>query len=210
MASRSYRKGLKLKSLSLKEKIKVLERMDVGASMHNVCEEFGIKTSTFSDIKKSGYKIKVHALSLEDSSSSNKTQKRINPAKYSNWDQAVYKWYKQELPSGINIRGVDIQNAAASLAQDLNNEGFTASSGWLFHIWARLCLVNRKVAGKSASSDHNSVEPLRKWVEKVMGDLQLLMAQLYNRDKTCLFWKAVPTNTHRLLRTSPTYLVERW
>ncbi|KAG0711888.1 hypothetical protein GWK47_019634 [Chionoecetes opilio] len=41
------RKGMKLKSLSLQEKVKVLARMDAGASMRAICAEFDIKSSTF-------------------------------------------------------------------------------------------------------------------------------------------------------------------
>ncbi|KAG0717344.1 putative inorganic phosphate cotransporter [Chionoecetes opilio] len=43
----SSRKGMKLKSLSLQEKVKVLARMDAGASMRAICAEFDIKSSTF-------------------------------------------------------------------------------------------------------------------------------------------------------------------
>ncbi|KAG0715591.1 Nitric oxide-associated protein 1 [Chionoecetes opilio] len=38
---------MKLKSLSLQEKVKVLARMDAGASMRTICAEFDIKSSTF-------------------------------------------------------------------------------------------------------------------------------------------------------------------
>ena len=47
----SGRKGMKLKSLSLQDKLKVLARIDAGASMRSVCAEFDIKSSTFYDIK---------------------------------------------------------------------------------------------------------------------------------------------------------------
>ncbi|KAG0730350.1 putative OPA3-like protein CG13603 [Chionoecetes opilio] len=43
----SSRKGMKLKSLSLQERVKVLARMDAGASMCAICAEFDIKSSTF-------------------------------------------------------------------------------------------------------------------------------------------------------------------
>ncbi|KAG0694545.1 hypothetical protein GWK47_027191 [Chionoecetes opilio] len=43
----SSRKGMKLKSLSLQEKVKVLAGMDAGASMRAICAEFDIKSSRF-------------------------------------------------------------------------------------------------------------------------------------------------------------------
>lgn len=41
------RKGLKLKTLTVSEKFKILDCIDSGASMQMVCEEIGIKRSTF-------------------------------------------------------------------------------------------------------------------------------------------------------------------
>ncbi|KAG7157472.1 Tigger transposable element-derived protein 7-like 60, partial [Homarus americanus] len=82
---------------------------------------------------------------LEDPGSSKEVQKRIKPAKFTDLDKAVYKWYKQEHASGINVHGMDIQNATARLAQHLKIQGFNASDGWVFTFRSRHCLVNRKV-----------------------------------------------------------------
>ncbi|KAG7170921.1 Tigger transposable element-derived protein 7-like 6 [Homarus americanus] len=125
-------------------KNKVLDRVDAGTSMRMLCEEFGIKSSTFYDIK------------------------RID------LDQAVYKWYKQERASGIKVRGVNIQNAAARLAQHLKIQGFNAIVGWLFNFRSCHCLVNQKVIGESARVDEGSVEPFRKRLVKIIEDAPLL------------------------------------
>ena len=55
------RKGMKLKTLSIPEKMKVLDAMDAGVGMRHVCDQFGIKSSTFYDIKKARDKIKKRA-----------------------------------------------------------------------------------------------------------------------------------------------------
>ena len=52
MASREYRNCMKLKSLMIPEKVKVLDAIDAGVGVRQVCKRFGIKSSTFYDIKK--------------------------------------------------------------------------------------------------------------------------------------------------------------
>ena len=63
------RKGQKIKAVSISEKLKILDRIYSGVSMPIVCEEFGIKKSTFYDIKKAKDKLRSFALSREDSQS---------------------------------------------------------------------------------------------------------------------------------------------
>ena len=62
----STRKGMKLRTLPISEKVKILDRIDKEASMQMVCEEFGIKHSTFYDIKKARDKIKSFSLNMKD------------------------------------------------------------------------------------------------------------------------------------------------
>ena len=50
--SASSSKGMKLKTLPITEKLKVIDRIESRLSMHVVCEEFGIKKSTYYDFKK--------------------------------------------------------------------------------------------------------------------------------------------------------------
>lgn len=62
LSLKKTRKGMKLKYLSLEDKLKVLERVDSGATMQMVCVEFGVKPSTFYDIKKNRDKIRQQLL----------------------------------------------------------------------------------------------------------------------------------------------------
>ena len=97
----SSRKGMKLKSLSIPEKVKVLDAIDAGVGMRQVCERFDIKPSTFYDIKKAREKIKKRAAELEDAGGSKRVPKRVKLAKYSDLDAAVFKWYKQQRSGGL-------------------------------------------------------------------------------------------------------------
>ena len=113
------RKGMKLKTLPVSEKLKILDRIESGASMHMVCEEFDIKKSTFYDIRKAKDKLRSFSLAREDpenKSGSGSSTRRIRAIKYSELDAAVYKWYQQERSVGVSVRGIDIQSAAQRLA----------------------------------------------------------------------------------------------
>lgn len=195
MNARASRKGMKLKTLSINDKRKLLDRVDAGASMRMMCEEFDIKTSTFYDIKKNKEKIRRHSLTLDDPGSSTKQKKRIRAVKHVDLDEAVYRWYKQERASNVSVRGIDIQHAAGRLAEHLGIRNFVASSGWLYNFRSRHCMGNRKVVGESASADESSVEPFRRKLVDIMDDSGLLIYQLYNADETGLYWKAAPSNT---------------
>lgn len=73
---------MKLKYLSLEDKLKVLERVDSGATMQTVCIEFGVKPSTFYDIKKNRDKIRQQHL-LDNGSS--KVWKTLNSSNLLTW-----------------------------------------------------------------------------------------------------------------------------
>ena len=84
------RKGMKLKTLPVSEKLKILDQMEAGASMQMVCEEFDIKKSTFCDIKKAKEKLHQFASCHDDPNSdgssgpvSDLATKRIRSLKFS-------------------------------------------------------------------------------------------------------------------------------
>lgn len=86
-----------------------------------VCEEFGIKESTFCEICKAKDKLCSFPLICDDPNSSQdgSASKRMRKMKYSELDKTVYKWYKQERSVGVSIRGVDIQSATQWLASQM-------------------------------------------------------------------------------------------
>lgn len=90
LLSKGKKKGMKLKTLSLEDKLRVLDQVDACTSVQMVYAEFDLKTSTSCDIKKNRDRIQQHSLSLEDCS--NKVKMTFKPAKLANLDKTVYKW----------------------------------------------------------------------------------------------------------------------
>jgi hypothetical protein len=131
-------------------------------------------------------------------------RKRTTAAKFSNIDDAVYTWYKQQCSVGVPVRGVELQAAAERFAQKLGETDFKGSTEWLFKFRQRHSIVNRKMVGESLSSDVSSVEPFRQKLKAVITDEKLLLSQIYNGDKTGLFWRAIPQNTQAYRMDSST------
>ena len=181
------RKGEKHRTLAISEKLKILERIENGVSMPVVCEEFSIKKSTFYDIKKAKEKIRRFALSREEGWEKKKPTKRIKGLKYDELDAAVYKWFKQERSVAVEVRGVDIQDAAKRLATHLGIPDFKASTGWLFRFRTRHCIGNRRVVGESKSADLSNIDPFRNKLTKLIKDSGLLLSQVYKADETGLY-----------------------
>ncbi|KAK3857973.1 hypothetical protein Pcinc_035807 [Petrolisthes cinctipes] len=152
------RKGIKLKILSLQDKLRLLLRVDEGASMLEICAEFEMKPSTFYDIKRNKDKIRSHALTQEELGVT--LQKKMRHDKYSILNRAVLRWYRRQqrerTHSCVPIKGVDIQKAAIKFAKLLKIEGFCASYTWLINFRRRHSITNNKVVvniDKSVSAE---------------------------------------------------------
>lgn len=184
---------MKLKTLTLAEKMKLLDRVDAGATMKKICEEFDLRPSTFYDIKKNREKIREHSLSLKEANSTRNSLKRIKVMKNPGLNEAVYNWYEQQHASGVNVRGVDIQHAAIKIAENMKIKDFVASSGWLYNFRTRHSLNKRRIVSEEVSADEESGQPFRKKLAIIIEECHLLLSQVYNAE-TDLHRKAGPGN----------------
>ena len=93
--ARPSRLGWKLKTLPVSEKLKILDDIEAGCSMLIAFERYGIKKSTFYDIRRDKQKIRDFA-SARGVQPGKTPIKRIRTLKHEDLDEAVFKWYKQE------------------------------------------------------------------------------------------------------------------
>ena len=120
--------------------------------------------------------------------------KTMRVAKSRELEDAVYKWYVQERSVGVNVRGVDILDAAVKLAAHMGIS-FSGSVGWLWRFRNRHGIRNKVVHCEAGSGDSGVVEPFRLKFQKLIKEEDLSLSQIYNADETCLFWRSLPTNT---------------
>lgn len=181
-------------SLSLNDKLKIIEKLEDGATVSSICTEYKIAKQTVSDIRKKKDNLRKFVLKFNVEKEASSVKKMRLPSDPS-LDDAVYKWFCQLRSSGMTVRGIEIQAAAERLAKQLNITGFKASSGWLFRFRRRHNITNKKVCGESLSANVDEVEPFRIQLDELLKTGQIQLSQLYNYDETGLYWRALPDTT---------------
>lgn len=141
-------------TLTITDKLNVIEQLEKDVPVSNICLQFKIAKRTVSDIKINKEKIKLFSIKFNVGSSSKKcvdNRKHIKLPPNKNLEEAVYKWYTQHRSSGIPVRGVEVQLAAERLAKHMN-VNFKASGGWLWRFRKRHNIGNRKTCRESLSA----------------------------------------------------------
>lgn len=197
-------------SLSVNQKLELLRKLESGCSVSVLCQEYGVKKQTISDIRKSKDKLTQFSLNYCVSTSSTSKskssgnsgleneRKHMRVASNQDLENAVLKWFMQLRSSGINIRGVDLQSAAKKFADRLGVKNFKASDGWLCNFRNRHGLTNHITHGESASAPTSEIEPFKVKLNEIMKDRSLQLCQIYNGDESGIFWRSLPRNTQAL------------
>ncbi|XP_050733587.1 arp2/3 complex-activating protein rickA-like isoform X1 [Eriocheir sinensis] len=146
--------------LSVSQKLELLRKIDGGMSVAQVCELYGVKKQTVSDIKKARGKLENYAVKFAVSGKGDATRKHMKDPKCVELDLAVYKWYTQERACGVEVRGVELAASAAKLAAHMGIE-FKASDGWLWRFRRRHGIRNLAVTDEAESADAEMIEPFR-------------------------------------------------
>lgn len=181
-------------SLSIKDKLCIIDKLEKGTSVSSICAEYQIAKQTVSDIRKKKDSLQKFFLNFNVEKEASLVKRMRQPSDQS-LDNAVYKWFCQLRSSGMSVRGIEIQAAAERLAKQLNVFNFKASSGWLFRFRRRHNIHNKKICGESLSANEEAVEPFRKALDEVLKKEKINLSQLYNFDETGLYWRALPDTT---------------
>lgn len=187
----SHGKKRKRKSLSLNDKLRVVDKLEKGTFVSSICAQYGIAKQTVSDMRKQKDEIRKFVLKFNVEKETS-VVKRMRLPQDQPLDDAVYKWFCQLHSSGMAVLGVEIQAAANRLAKQLNINNFKASSGWLFRFRRRHNITNKNVCAESLSADNEAVEPFRKKLNEILKAENILPSQLYNYDETWLYWRSLP------------------
>ena len=190
--------------LTISQKIELLQKLDDGWTVAQVCEEFGVKKQTVSDIKKAKEQLRSHARKHSETGTVDTTNvgsiKSIKAAGHTNHDEAVFRWFEQQRSVGVAVRGHEIKMAAVTFADKMKIKDFKASDGWLYRFRKRHGLKDTKLSGEAASAPTDEIEPFRQKINKIIDEEGLVLAQVYNFDETGLFWKSLPINTQEHLK----------
>ncbi|KAG7161849.1 Tigger transposable element-derived protein 7-like 13 [Homarus americanus] len=153
--------------LSVNQKLELIRKLEAGASVSRVCDEYGVKKQT----------------------------EAYESGKDTNLEEAVTKWFVQQRSCGNVVRGVEIQAVAVKLASHMGIENFEASDGWLWRFRNRHGMCNKITHGEAGSAPTEDIEPFRDRLNDLIKSEGLLISQVYNVDETGLYWRSLPRNT---------------
>ena len=101
MASKQKESGRrKHVDLSIGKKLQLIKKLDSGVSVVRVCDEYGLKKQTVSDIRRSKDKLRSYAMKIDVAPSKDRKgavhkRNHMKVPKSSESEEAVYKWYVQ-------------------------------------------------------------------------------------------------------------------
>lgn len=147
MNSNSFMSGpLKRKrvSLSLLQKQQVIERLERGERVNQICMDYNIGKSTVFDIKKQRNAIFETIEKMWDSRDLC-LRKKLRFSKNKRLDHEVYKWYLRMKRNGKFLSKNDIREKALEINKRIKGvESFKATNNWLMRFLRQHC-INEKV-----------------------------------------------------------------
>ena len=124
------------KGLSMEDKLKIIERLEEGASHRKVAKEYGISQSTVGYIKKKKDHVRLFVSTLDTRAALKRKNLRV--AKDVPHEAAVYQWYVDETVKGIFVTGSALAEKAKLIYWQMhhsdpifNPDAFRATNGWL-------------------------------------------------------------------------------
>ena len=131
------RRGLKLKSRSILEKMKVIEKYESGVSIKDIGDELSIKRTTAQDIIKNREKIKAFIANKHYVPS----RKKMKYFENEELDQMLYKWFSNEKMNNRKVSGMQLHKIAKELAVDMAIGNFIPNGNWMWRFRKRHNLV---------------------------------------------------------------------
>ena len=174
-----------LKTLSLSEKLKVIQEVEKGIrKKKDIAAQFGIPANTLSTIIKNKEKI---SNAVQESRFASQ-RKRFKTSSYPQLEEAMFKWVKCMRDKNIQLQGSLIREQAQKFANELGIQSFQASTGWLDKFKNRNGIVQKVMSGESASVCEADCEDYR------LNVLPALLADydacdIFNADEAGLFFK---------------------
>ena len=124
------------KGLSIEDKLKIIERLEEGASHGKIAKEYGIGRSTVADIKKKKDQVRLFVSTLDTRAALKR--KSLRGARDVPHEAAVHQWYVGETVKGIYITGSALAEKAKLIYwqmhhadPEFNPDAFRATNGWL-------------------------------------------------------------------------------
>jgi hypothetical protein len=95
----------KPKYLSIEQKVDLLRKLDNGASVKRLCEEYSIGSSTVYDLKKQKSELlKFYADS--DTPKATRSRKTVHTSRVNDVDRVFFEWFRQRRSDDVPVSGL--------------------------------------------------------------------------------------------------------
>jgi DDE superfamily endonuclease./Tc5 transposase DNA-binding domain./CENP-B N-terminal DNA-binding domain. len=187
------------KTICIEEKLEVINRLEKGERIANVCRALGWAKSTVRTIRNNADRIKESA-----KSGTKVSAKRICYSRSSTMERMekmLSIWIEDQNQRHLPISMLVVQAKARSIYEDLskdddNAKPFNASSGWFWNFTKRYNFHTIKVSGEAAPADTVAAEEFVKELQHIIEKGGYLPKQIFNINETSLFWKRMPSRTY--------------
>jgi hypothetical protein len=159
-------------------------------SQKDIAQRFGIPTSALGDMLKNATKIRQ---SFENSTYSAGAKRHRKP-RLDDVDVALLAWFKKTRMNNpeVAISGRVLLEKANDFAKELAHGKNSISAAWIDRWNTRHNIMSKKMRGEWAALRESDV--LHEWkdikLRQILGTLA--PRDIYNKDETGLFWKALP------------------
>ncbi|XP_055975104.1 tigger transposable element-derived protein 4 [Sorex fumeus] len=180
----------KKKSLSIEEKIDIINAVESGKKKAEIAAEYGIKKNSLSSIMKNKDKV----LEAFESLKFDPKRKRLRTAFYTDLEEALMRWYRIAQCLNVPVNGPMLRLKANDFAQKLGHNDFKCSNGWLDRFKSRYGLVFR---AQPVEATGVSVDPSTVWHQNILPYYlnDYPPKNVFNIKETGLLYRMLPTNT---------------
>ncbi|NXF03129.1 TIGD4 protein, partial [Smithornis capensis] len=179
------------KSISIEEKIDIINAVESGKKKADIAAKYGIKKNSLSSIMKNKEKV----LEAFETLRFDPKRKRLRTAFYADLEEALVRWYRIAQCLKVPVNGPMLRLKANDFAQKLGHSDFKCSNGWLDRFKSRYGLVFRAQPVEAAATA--TVDAPTLWYQNVfpcyLNDYQ--PQNVFHVQETGLLYQMLPQNT---------------
>lgn len=188
-------KKRKHNSLTISKKLELLQKLEKGTSVLQLCNEYGVGKSTVYDLQKQKSKL-LQFFSDSDTPLAMNKRKSIRPSNNEEIDKVMIEWVRQRRSENIPLTGSMITAQARIFHAEMKIESpCEYSSGWLEKFKKRHGIRQLRICGEKEGADTEAADFFVNKFCQLVADENLSLEQIYNADETSLFWRYVPKKT---------------
>ena len=180
----------KRKVLTLEQKVEAIKQLDSGKPAYKIANEYGVGKTQIQNLRKR----KVDILQDFESNVPLTSKRRRYVTGNEDVNKLTYEWFNDAVSRRINVTGPLLQTKALKFAEDLGNESFKASNGWLESFISRNNIVFGTMIGERGDVNKTCVDDWKAKLPSLCAEYA--PKDIFNMDETGLFFRDTTRKTY--------------